>query len=107
MRNHPCSGHLRLGLLLALGSALFSIQAQDPSGGSCEFSRAINTSDSPLKIEKRWGKCQFGGDIVTRVPLNDDNRVGFVLQNASDRSVRAYALVLVNGTEKGVRMALY
>lgn len=65
----------------------------------------IDTGDSPIKLESRTGKV--GGSVVTRKELTDENRVGYYMQNTSDKAIRAYSLLLVNGDNKRVEMALY
>ena len=65
----------------------------------------VDTGDSPIRIEKRIGF--FGGNVVTRVELTNENRVGYRLHNDAEKAVTAYALILINGNEKSVRMAAY
>jgi hypothetical protein len=104
---------IRTGIPFLIISFLFSSSfslvclAQDQNAGGSEASIAekIDTGDSPIVMEKRTGKV--GGSVVTRTELNDENRVGFYLQNASSKAIRAYSLLLVNKDSKSVRIALY
>lgn len=66
----------------------------------------IDVGDSPLHISRTspWSK---GGSVSTRVPLTEENRVGYTVFNSSDKRIRGYSLLLVNGTDTSVRMATY